>query len=104
MSWFCLTKPPFPAASCLARFWVYQKPNSAKENGAPKRPASRPRGLWIPVKTLDRALISGITKCFISYREAPGKTFKSLGFGSRQRALDLVEEARKRARKKGSNG
>jgi hypothetical protein len=27
--------------------------------------------------------------------------FKFLGFGSRQRALDLVEEARKRARKKG---
>jgi hypothetical protein len=26
--------------------------------------------------------------------------FKSLSFGSRQRALDLVEEARKRARKK----
>jgi hypothetical protein len=33
--------------------------------------------------------------------EAQGKKFKSLGFGSRQRALDLVQEARKRARKKG---
>jgi hypothetical protein len=27
--------------------------------------------------------------------------FKFLGFGSRQRAFDLVEEASKRARKKG---
>jgi hypothetical protein len=33
--------------------------------------------------------------------EAQGKKFKSLGFGSRQRALDLVQEARKRARKNG---
>jgi hypothetical protein len=30
-----------------------------------------------------------------------GKKFKPLDFGSRQRALDLVEEARKRAHKKG---
>jgi hypothetical protein len=30
-----------------------------------------------------------------------GKKFKSLGFGSRLRALDLVKEARKQARKKG---
>ena len=38
---------------------------------------------------------------FISYNEVQGKKFKSRGFGSRQRALDLVEEARQRARKKG---
>jgi inorganic pyrophosphatase len=55
----------------------------------------------IPIKTLDKELISGITKFFISYNEVQGKKFKSLGFGSRQRALDLVEEARKRACKKG---
>jgi len=55
----------------------------------------------IPIKTLDKALISNITKFFISYNEVQGKKFKSLGFGSRQRALDLVEEARKRARTKG---
>jgi inorganic pyrophosphatase len=54
----------------------------------------------IPIKTLDQALISDITKFFISYNEVQGKKFKSLGFGSRQRALDLIEEARKRARKK----
>jgi inorganic pyrophosphatase len=54
----------------------------------------------IPIKTLDKALISDITKFFISYNEVQGKKFKSLGFGSRQRALDLIEEARKRARKK----
>jgi inorganic pyrophosphatase len=57
----------------------------------------------IPLKTLDRALISDITTFFISYNEAQGKRFKSLGFGSRQRALELVEEARKRASKKRSN-
>jgi len=55
----------------------------------------------IPTKTLDKALISDITKFFISYNEVQSKKFKSLGFGSRQRALDLVEEARKRARRKG---
>jgi inorganic pyrophosphatase len=43
-------------------------------------------------------LISDITKFFISYNEVQGKKFKSLGFGSRKRALDLIEEARKRAR------
>jgi inorganic pyrophosphatase len=53
----------------------------------------------IPAKTLDEELISEITKFFISYNEVQGKKFKSLGFGSRQRALDLIEEARKRARK-----
>jgi inorganic pyrophosphatase len=53
----------------------------------------------IPIKTLDKALISDITKFFISYNEVQGKKFKSLGFGGRQRALDLIEEARKRARK-----
>ena len=57
----------------------------------------------IPLKTLDRALMSDITTFFISYNEAQGKRFKSLGFGSRQRALELVEEARKRASKKRSN-
>jgi inorganic pyrophosphatase len=55
----------------------------------------------IPIKTLDRALISDITNFFISYNEVQGKKFKSLGFGSRQRALDLVEEARKRVHKRG---
>ena len=50
---------------------------------------------------LDKDLISDITKFFISYNEVQGKKFKSLGFWSRQRALDLVEEARKRVRKKG---
>jgi hypothetical protein len=30
-----------------------------------------------------------------------GKKFKSLGFGSPQRAMELIEEARKRARRKG---
>jgi inorganic pyrophosphatase len=55
----------------------------------------------IPIKVLDKALISGITKFFISYNEVQGKKFKSLGFGSRQRALDLIEEARKRAPTKG---
>jgi inorganic pyrophosphatase len=54
----------------------------------------------IPIKTLDKALISDITKFFTSYNEVQGKKFKSLGFFSRQRALDLIEEARKRARKK----
>jgi inorganic pyrophosphatase len=54
----------------------------------------------IPIKTLDQALISDITKFFISYNEVQGKKFKSLGFGSRQLALDLIEEERKRARKK----
>jgi inorganic pyrophosphatase len=54
----------------------------------------------LPVKALSKALISDITKFFISYNEVQGKKFKSLGFGSRQRALELVEEARKRARKK----
>ena len=54
----------------------------------------------IPAKTLDEELISEITKFFISYNEVQGKKFKSLGFGSRQRALDLIEQARKRARKK----
>jgi inorganic pyrophosphatase len=55
----------------------------------------------MPTKTLDKALISDITKFFISYNEMQGKKFKSLGFGSSQRTLDLVEEARKRACKKG---
>jgi inorganic pyrophosphatase len=55
----------------------------------------------IPIKALDKALISDITKFFVSYNEVQGKKFKPLGFASRQRALDLVEEAHKRARKKG---
>ena len=55
----------------------------------------------IPTKILDKALISEITNFFISYNEVQGKKFKSLGFGSRQRALELVDEARKRARKNG---
>lgn len=56
-----------------------------------------------PTRMLDKALISDITKFFISYNEMQGKKFKSLGFGSRERALQLVEEARKRARRK-ANG
>ena len=55
----------------------------------------------IPTKLLDKGLISDITNFFIFYNEVQGKKFESLGFGSRQRALDLVEEARRRARKKG---
>ena len=55
----------------------------------------------VPIKSLDRKLISDITNFFVSYNEVQGKKFKSLGFGSRQRALDLAEEARKRVRKKG---
>jgi inorganic pyrophosphatase len=54
----------------------------------------------VPVKALDKSLISDITKFFIPYNEVQCKKFKSLGFGSRQRALELVEEARKRAHKK----
>lgn len=55
----------------------------------------------IPNKALDKNLIFDLTKFFVSYNEVQGKKFKPLGFGSRQRALDLVEEARKRARKNG---
>jgi inorganic pyrophosphatase len=55
----------------------------------------------IPTKALDKKLISDITNFFISYNEVQGKKFKSLGFGSRQRALNLVEETHKRARNKG---
>ena len=55
----------------------------------------------IPTKLLDKAWISNITRFFISYNEVQAKKSKSPGFGSRQRALDLVEEARKRARKEG---
>jgi inorganic pyrophosphatase len=55
----------------------------------------------IPTKVLDKALISDIKNFFISYNEVQGKKFKPLGFGSRERALDLVEDARKRALKKG---
>jgi inorganic pyrophosphatase len=54
----------------------------------------------IPIKTFDKELISQMTNFFIFYNEMQGKKFKSRGFGSRQRAVDLVEEARKRARKK----
>ena len=57
----------------------------------------------VPIKLLDKELISDITNFFISYNEAQGKKFKPLGFASRQRASDPVEEARKRVRKKGSN-
>ena len=45
-------------------------------------------GRWMPE---NHELRKVLTKC---------KKFKSRGFGSRQRAVDLVEEARKRARKK----
>jgi inorganic pyrophosphatase len=55
----------------------------------------------IPIKALDKNLIFDITNFFVSYNEVQGKKFKPLGFGSRQCALDLVEEARKRARKNG---
>ena len=55
----------------------------------------------VPTKSFDRELISDIANFFISYNEVQGKKFESLGFGSRQRALDLVEEARKRVREKG---
>ena len=55
----------------------------------------------IPTKVLDKDLISDITNFFVSYNEVQGKKFKFLGFGNRQHALDLVEEARKRAHKKG---
>jgi inorganic pyrophosphatase len=55
----------------------------------------------IPAKALDKTLISDMTNFFVVYNEMQGKKFKSLGFGSRQRALDLVDEARKRARNKG---
>jgi inorganic pyrophosphatase len=54
----------------------------------------------IPTKALDKALISDTTKFFISYNEVQDQGFKSLGFGSPQRAFQLVEEARKRARRK----
>jgi inorganic pyrophosphatase len=46
-----------------------------------------------PTKALDKALISDITKFFISYNEVQGQKFKSLGFGSPQRAFQLVEGA-----------
>jgi inorganic pyrophosphatase len=55
----------------------------------------------ISTKALDKKLLSDITNFFISYNEVQGKKFKSLGLGSRQRASDLVEEARKHAHKKG---
>jgi inorganic pyrophosphatase len=55
----------------------------------------------VPITAIDKTLIAEVTNFFIFYNEAQGKKFKSLGFGSRQRALDLVQEARKRARKKG---
>jgi len=54
-----------------------------------------------PTKAFNKKLISDITNFFISYNEVQGKEFKSLGFGNRQRALELVEEARRRARQKG---
>jgi inorganic pyrophosphatase len=53
-----------------------------------------------PSKTLDEALIADMTKFFVAYNEAQGKKFKSLGFGSRQRAIELIDEAGKRAQKK----
>jgi hypothetical protein len=55
----------------------------------------------VPIKLLDKKLTSDITNFFISKQRVQGKKFKPLDFGSRQRALDLVEEARKRAHKKG---
>jgi inorganic pyrophosphatase len=55
----------------------------------------------IPTKSFDKALKSDITNFLHSLQRSANKNFKSLGFSSRQRALELVEEARKRARKKG---
>jgi len=55
----------------------------------------------IAVSRLDKTLIAEITKFFVHYNEMQGKKFKSLGFGSPQRAMELIEEARKRARRKG---
>jgi inorganic pyrophosphatase len=54
----------------------------------------------VPLKSLDKALINEITKFFVAYNHVQGKNFKSLGFASRERALELIEEARKRKRKK----
>jgi inorganic pyrophosphatase len=54
----------------------------------------------IPIKTLDTELISQMTKFFIFYNEMQSKKFTSRGFGSRQRALDLVEEGREHARER----
>jgi inorganic pyrophosphatase len=50
----------------------------------------------VPARALDKALISDITKFFVAYNEAQGRKFKPLRFGGRKRALELIEEARKR--------
>jgi inorganic pyrophosphatase len=54
----------------------------------------------ISASRLDKTLIAEITKFFVHYNEMQGKNFKSLGFASAQRAMEVIEEARKRARRK----
>ena len=59
----------------------------------------------IPIKTFDKALISQMTNFFIFYNEMQGKKFKSRGFGSCQRAVDLVERGpQKSAQESAVNG
>jgi inorganic pyrophosphatase len=54
----------------------------------------------MPTRTPDKKRIDEITKFFVSYNEIQGKKFKPLGFGSPQKAMELIEEARKRKTKK----
>jgi inorganic pyrophosphatase len=50
-------------------------------------------------KALDKNLISEITKFFVYYNEIQGRKFKSLGFGNRRSAMEVVREARQRHQK-----
>ena len=108
MWWFHPTKPTFPGCLVLGEVLgvLQAEQREVKQVNRNDRLVAIPLSAkklepMIPTKSFDKASKSDITNFFILHNEAQGKKFVSLGFGSRQRALDLVEEARKRARKKG---
>jgi hypothetical protein len=55
----------------------------------------------VPIKLLDKKLTSDITNFFISYNECKARNISLWTLAAVSRPLDLVEEARKRAHKKG---
>jgi hypothetical protein len=55
----------------------------------------------VPIKLLDKKLTSDITNFFVSYNECKARNISLWTLAAVSRPLDLVEEARKRAHKKG---
>jgi inorganic pyrophosphatase len=58
----------------------------------------------LPMRKLDKALASEITKFFVSYNQMQGKEFKPLGYGSPARAKEIIQQGIEKAREKKKDG